>query len=130
FELPASIDVDDRDVVNKISENLADARHHSGQPGFGNGAGFAKFNHHNLVYLSVPGGLCPTAQVSPSNEAGFIVVRPEISGPRVRVIHYDHRNVFLTITAGNHGRYVRVHLILNDQVDSVPDELLGVVKRD
>ena len=68
----------------------------------------------------------PTAQVTSSNQAGFIVIRAVINRARMWNVDGDHRDVCIPIFRGYHGRNVLVGLELDRQIHPFAHQQIGV----
>ncbi len=93
-------------------------------------AGTRELEQQHLVDLRRPAGLRPLAEVAAREQPGLIVVGAEVRRTRMRDVDGDERHARLEVLRRD-GRSDRlVGLKLDDEIDLLLDEQLGVAQRD
>ena len=128
LELAVAVEHDDRHRVGAVQRLL-----HSGDDAFAaradETAGPHELEQQNLVDLTGPAGLRPLAQIAAGEQPRLIIVGAEVRRARMRNVDGDERNVRFEILRRDRWRHGFVGLKLDDEVDLLLDEMLGVAQR-
>ena len=110
--------------------DLANAREHAPHPRGRERPRAGELDQQDLVHAAVPLLSRPSRQMPSGEEPGFVVVRAEIRRPRMRNVDGNQRDVRLAVLRGDGWGDGLVGLELDDQIDAVPNQELGVLDRD
>ena len=128
-ELAVAIHIGDAASL-ELRADLLHADQHPGEPHLRQTAGALERDHDDLVDFAVPALLRPAAEVPAANQAGLVVVRPEVGRAGMGDLEGDERDLRIAVFRRDRCRDVFVGLELDDEVDLLTDQDLGVALRD
>ena len=128
-ELAVAIHVGDAAVL-ELRADLLHADQHPGEPHLRQAAGALERDHDDLVDFAVPALLRPAAEVPAADQAGLVVVRAEVGRAGMGDLEGDERDLRIAVFRRDRCRDVLVGLELDDEVDLLTDQDLGVALRD
>src|SRR5882762_6792484 len=126
-KLSISVDVQDTTLVGK-AEHLVDPAEHAQNSGVRHGSVPQNFQLYDFIYNSFPILAGPAAQMSPSEQPSFIVVRAKVGRSGVRNVDGDDGNIALQILSGNGGSDGFIGLELDDQIDGFTNQIIGIAQ--
>ena len=122
-----SVAVEIRDpTVLELREDFLHSHQHAGQAHLGKAAGALEREQDDLVDVAVPVLLGPAPEVPAADQAGLVIVRAEVGGAGMRHLDRDQRDVRFAILRGHDRGDVLVGLELDDQVDLLAHQDVGV----
>ena len=128
-ELAVAVEIRDAAVL-ELREDFLHPDQHAGQPHLGQAAGALEREQDDLVDVAVPVLLRPAPEMAAADQPGLVVVGAEVGRAGMRHFDRDQRDVGLAVLGGDDRRDVLVGLELDDEVDLLADEDVGVALRD
>src|SRR6266700_1049875 len=128
-KLSITVDVQDTTLVGN-AQYFVDPAEHTSNSGLRHGSGPQNFEQYDLIYNAVPILAGPAAQMSPSEQPSFIVVRAKVGRSGVRNVDGDDGNIALQILSGNGGSDGLIGLELDDQIDGFTNQIIGITQGD
>ena len=115
----------------EVRAHLFHPDEHAGQTHLGQASCSLQCHEHDLVDdLSAPMLLRPSTEVTPADQARFVIVRAEVRRARMWNLDRDQRDVRFAILGGDDRRNLLVGLEFDDEVDALAHENVGVALRD
>ena len=128
-ELAVAVEIRHLAVI-ELRADLLHADQHARQPHLRQAAGTIERHEHDLVDLGVPVLLGPAAEMASADQAGLVVVGAEVGRARMGHFDRDERDAGLAVLRRDDRRDVLVGLELDDEVDLLAHEDVGVALRD
>ena len=114
-----------RGVVPRLPEPGEDAAH----PRVDEGSRPGQLQEHDFIDPAVPVGAGPLTETTPGDQAGLVVIGPEVGAARVGDVDGDEWDVGLEILRSDRGSDGLIGLELDDQIHSFTDQVLGISER-